>query len=173
VTSGRPHLQRTTRVSLTPARRRDGEDSVQETSAIMTRLREAASLPDTLAVAFDAFEAIRQLARDCEDRLPGLLATFMTTADAAVDGREAITTAPALPPPAHTGIAVSVPAPSAPVEDVAAALAALGAVLAERLRHAATIAMTSADQTACQNAALAAGRIWQLMTGAEDGTCPR
>jgi hypothetical protein len=146
---------------------------VQETSAIMTQLREAASLPDTLAAAFDAFEAIRQLARDCEDRVPGLLAAFMTTADAAVDGREAITIAPAVPPPDRAGAAVSVPAPSTPVEEVAVALAALGAVLAERLWHAATIATTSADQTACQNAALAAGRIWQLMTGAEDGACPR
>jgi hypothetical protein len=46
-------------------------------------------------------------------------------------------------------------------------------VLAERLRHAATIATAVGDQTACADAALAAGRIWQLMTGTEDGTCPR
>jgi hypothetical protein len=171
--TGRRHSLRTTSVSLSATCRRDDEDSVEEMGGIMTRLREAASLPETLAVAFDAFEAIRQLARDCEDRVPGLLAAFMTAADAAVDGREAITTAPALPPPAHAGTADSVPAPSAPVEEVAAALAALGAVLAERLWHAATIAATAGDQTACQDAALAAGRIWQLMTGAEDGACPR
>jgi hypothetical protein len=146
---------------------------VQETSGIMRRLRDAGSLPDTLTVSFDAFEAIRQLARDCEDRVPGLLAAFMTTADAAVDGREAIATAPALSPAGRASTAVSVPGPSAPVQEVAAALAALGAVLAQRLCHAATIATTSGDQTACQDAALAARRIWQLMTGAEDGACPR
>ena len=43
---------------------------MEEISGIMTRLRDAASLPDTLAAAFDAFEAIRQLARDCENRVP-------------------------------------------------------------------------------------------------------
>ncbi len=73
----------------------------------MTRLREAAGLPDTLAVAFDAFEAIRQLAHDCEDSVPSLLAAFLTTADAA--GREAITAAPALPPPGCAGTAVPLP----------------------------------------------------------------
>ena len=36
-------------------------------------------------------------ARDCQDRVPELFAAFMTTADAAVDGREALTTAPSLP----------------------------------------------------------------------------
>ena len=78
-------------------------DGVQEIIRIMNRLRDAAGLPDTLAVSFDAFEAIRQLARDCENRVPALFAAFMTTADAAVDGREAITIAPGLPPPGVNG----------------------------------------------------------------------
>ena len=42
-------------------------DSMQDTSGIMTRLRGATTLPDTLAAGFDAFEVIRHLARDCED----------------------------------------------------------------------------------------------------------
>ena len=44
---------------------------MRETSAIEARLRAAATLTDTLAAGFDAFEIIRLLARDCEDRVPG------------------------------------------------------------------------------------------------------
>ena len=95
----RESLQRATRTDLQCATRTERWTGVEEISGIMTRLRDAASLPDTLAVAFDAFEVIRQLARDCESRVPALFAAFMTTADAAVDGREAVTTAPALPQP--------------------------------------------------------------------------
>jgi hypothetical protein len=115
-------------------------DVVKEIRGIVTRLRDAASLPDTLAVAFDAFEVIRQLARDCESRVPALFAAFMTTADAAVDGREAITIAPALPQPRGAGVAVSVTGPNSPVEEIAGDLAGLGAALRERPRRAATIA---------------------------------
>jgi hypothetical protein len=71
---------------------------VQEIGAIQARLREASSVPELLAVSFDAFEAVRVLARSSEEAVPGLFAAFMTAADAAVDGREAITIAPSLPP---------------------------------------------------------------------------
>ena len=103
MTRQQPHAER--RTPVRPATRNANRkvDGVEEISGIMTRLREAASLPDTLAVAFDAFEVIRRLARDCENRIPALFAAFMTTADAAVDGREAITIAPALPSPAVLG----------------------------------------------------------------------
>ncbi len=63
-----------------------------EANSIEVRLEQAASLPEALAVSFDAFEVIRMAARDCQDRVPELFAAFMTTADAAVDGREALTT---------------------------------------------------------------------------------
>jgi len=70
---------------------------MQETGSIQARLQAASTLPDTLAVSFDAFEAIRLAARNCVDRIPELFAAFMTTADAAVKGREALTAAPSLP----------------------------------------------------------------------------
>ena len=147
---------------------------MQEISRIVTRLREAASLPDTLAAGFDAFEAVRQVARACEDRVPALFAAFMTTADAAVDGREAVTIAPALPRPARAAAAaaVSVPAADASVEEIAGALAGLGALLADRLSRASALAATAADRAACTQAAQAAGRICQLMTRADDDACP-
>ena len=47
----------------------EADDDMQDTGAIEARLRAAASLPDLLAATFDAFEAIRQIARDCEDQV--------------------------------------------------------------------------------------------------------
>jgi hypothetical protein len=147
-------------------------DSMQDTSGIMTRLRGATTLPDTLAAAFDAFEVIRHLARDCEDKFPAQFAAFMTAADAAVDGREAITIAPGLPP-GRAGTGVSRPGRTAPMEEIAGALASLGAVLRDRLSHAATVAATAGDRAACAGAAQAAGRICQLMAGGEVDSRPR
>lgn len=98
---------------------------------IQARLREASSLAELLAVSFDAFEAIRVLARSSEDTVPGLFAALMTTADAAVDGREAITIAPSLSwAPGSTPFAS--PAAADPgIETITDALAALGALLNE------------------------------------------
>ena len=71
---------------------------MRKTTAAETRLRQAATIPDILAASFDAFEVTRLLARDSENAVPALFAAFMTTADAAVDGREAVTAAPSFPP---------------------------------------------------------------------------
>jgi hypothetical protein len=68
------------------------------TSGIEDRLEQAATLPETLAASFDAFEAIRIAARERRDRVPELFAAFMTAADAAVDGREALTIGSSLQP---------------------------------------------------------------------------
>ena len=132
-------------------------------SSAEVRLREAASLPEVLDAGFAAFEAIRITARACEDQVPGLFAAFMTTADAAVDGREALTVAPSLPRrsgrrPEH---ASSADAGAGQAIDV---LALLAAVLRERLAEAGGKADLPGDRAACRDAASAAGRICQLMT---------
>jgi hypothetical protein len=136
---------------------------VPEANDIAERLRQAASLPEVLAAGFDAFEAIRLTARDCQDRVPALFAAFMTTAGAAVDGREALTIAPSLPLDGGTSPAVAMPT-GADAGQTADALAALAAVLRDRLTDAATQADLPGDRTACQDAAEAAGQICQLMT---------
>jgi hypothetical protein len=136
---------------------------VPEANGIAERLRQAASLPEVLAVGFDAFEAIRLAARDCQERVPGLFAAFMTTADAAVDGREALTIAPSLPLDGGTSPGVAMPT-GGDAGQAADALAVLAAVLRDRLTDAATHADLPGDRTACQNAAEAAGQICQLMT---------
>src|ERR1022692_1301571 len=70
---------------------------MHDTEEISTRLRDAATLPDLLAASFDAFEIVRILVRSCDNLAPEVFAAFMTTADAAVDGREAVTAVTGLP----------------------------------------------------------------------------
>jgi hypothetical protein len=134
-----------------------------QADTIEARLRQAASLLEILDAGFDAFEAIRMTGRDYQDRVPGLFAALMTTADAAMDGREALTAAPSLP---LTGSAQPghVVAADADVGHAADAVAALAALVRDRLTEAADLADTPDDRTACQEAAEAAGRICQLMT---------
>jgi hypothetical protein len=138
---------------------------VHDVEVIVTRLRDARALPELLAASFDAFEAIRVLARGSDDLAPWLFAAFMTAADAAVDGTQAITIAPSL---SLTPIGTLIVAPSAAdadIDTVADALAELGELLDERLMHAADRALLSGDRTACQEAAEAGRRIQQLMAG--------
>jgi hypothetical protein len=142
---------------------------MREIGAIMARLREAAELPALLAVGFDAFEAIRILARGAEDAVPALFAAFMTAADAAVDGREAITIAPSLPS-AHAGglPADREPGASDSIENVTGTLAVLGELLDGHFTDAAACASLPGDRAACQEAAAAARQIHLLMAGHGD-----
>jgi len=140
---------------------------------IEARLQASATLPDTLAACFDAFEIVRHLARDCEDRDPTLFAAFMSTADAALDGREAITVAPSLPPQGRSGTPASVRTADASADQVASALASLGAVLRGRLFDAAACSAIAGDMVACTTAAKAASRVCQLMARSSDDRCPR
>lgn len=136
--------------------------NVTGTSSIKVRLDQAASLPETLAAAFEAFEAIRMAARDCQDWAPELFAAFMTAADAAVDGQEALTLAPSLPQIADVGPSGAVAADT-DLGQVADALAALAGMFSDGLGRAARSADVAGDRAACRDAAHAAGRIWQLM----------
>ena len=56
----------------------------------------AASLPDVVDASIGAFELIRITARRLQDDVPGLFGAFMMSADAAIDGHEALTVAPSL-----------------------------------------------------------------------------
>ena len=126
-------------------------------------LREASSLPEILDAGFAAFEAIRITARACEDQVPGLLAAFMSTADAAVDGREALTVAPSLPRP--SGRRPEHPSSAdAGAGQAIDAVAQLASVLRKRLAAAVGHADLPGDQAACRDAASAAARICRLMT---------
>jgi hypothetical protein len=131
------------------------------------RLLQAASLPETLAAGFDTFEAIRRAARNCQDRVPALFAAFMTAADAAVDGREALTIAPSLPLADRAWLRDEVAA-CTDAGPAAATLAALAVMLRDQLYRAAAVAEEPGDRAACHDAAAAAERICQLMTRDDD-----
>jgi hypothetical protein len=94
----------------------------------------------------------------------------MTAADAAVDGREAVTAAPSLPSGGGGGTGGLPVAPDADVGEIADDMAALAVLLGERLGYAATLSTTPADQAACEEAAEAAGRICRLMARGHDDT---
>ena len=136
---------------------------MHDVEVITARLRDARSLPVLLAAGFDAFEAIRVIARGYEDTAPVLFAAFMTAADAAVDGREALTIAPSLSPAPEVTTITSPPAAGADIDTITDALAALGALLDERLAHAADRALAAGDRAACQEAAQAGRRIHLLL----------
>jgi hypothetical protein len=137
-------------------------DDMTPADGIEARLRMAAGLPEMLAAGFDAFEVIRLTARDWQDRATGLFGAFMTAADAAVDGREALTIAPSLPPDDGAGPRSAIAAGINPGQ-AADALAVIASALQNRLTAAAARGHLPADRAACQDAAAAAGRICQLM----------
>jgi len=136
---------------------------VDDLPALAVRLQHDAGLPATLAASFDAFEAIRRLARRCQDVDPDLFAAFMTTASEAADGRDVITTAPSLPP-GRAAPPATAPMPADGPAAAADAITALTIVLARRLDDVAGQAVTPGDRAACHDAAEAASRIRQLMT---------
>lgn len=136
-------------------------NQVQDITEIGARLRAAVALPDLLAASFDAFEIVRQVARSSDHRAPELFAAFMMTANAAVDGREAVTIAPAMP--AGGSSHASVAAAGASIGEITAALTTLSALLADCLTRAATLTAEPGDQLACAQAAGAARRIRDLM----------
>ncbi len=141
---------------------------MHEIDAIKTRLQEATDLPALLTAGFDAFETIRALARGSEDENPALFAAFMTAADAAVDGREALTIAPSLPPGRAGPLASRDPAASGTPGQVTEALADLAGVLRSCLTAAESQTSSGGgDYAACQEAAAAAGHISLLMAGDE------
>jgi len=148
-------------------------DGVQKIAAVQARLREESSVPALLATSFDAFEAVRALARSSEDVVPAFFASFMTAADAAVDGREAITIAPSLPSARVSPLFANPLAADADIETITDVLAALGALLGDRLADAANRAHTPGDRAACAEAAKAGRRIHQLMARDDNDHCPR
>lgn len=141
--------------------------------ALTARIHGSTSLAELLDAGFDAFEAIRLVARAYEDRAPSLFAAFMTAAVAAVEGRNALNEASSLtpahsdPPPAPTLSA------AASANHVADDLASLAALLAKRLAEASTQAVLAGDRAACQHAARIAADIYSLLARDSDASATR
>jgi hypothetical protein len=127
-----------------------------------------AGLPQALGLAFETFEAIRQLARRYENQSPDLFAAFMSAAVAAADGRDAVLTAHTVPSHTPGPDEPSQPGPGADQHEVADSIAASAAALATRLDHAAGRAETTQDRQACHDAAAAARHIRDLLASTDD-----
>lgn len=134
---------------------------MNELDAITARLRGSTALAGLLDAGFDAFEVIRLVARAGEDLAPELFAAFITTAGTAVEGRNALGGAPSLPPATRRpAITMSAAASAGQIADELAALAAL---LAQRLAEAGAQAVREGDRAACQHATCAAVDIHRLL----------
>jgi len=121
------------------------------------------TLPEILSAAFDTFEAVRHLARRCEDQAPDLFPVFMSAAAAAAAGRDAIAHAPALPVLTRQVSVTSQPGIDAGPEQAADSIAASASALATALGHWAALAPDPRDRRACRDAASAATQICHLM----------
>lgn len=132
-------------------------------------LNQASGLDEILCAAYDAFEDMLPVIRGHEDQAGGMFAAFVLSAASAADGRDAVATAPSLPPlcPHERAVAAGRPDGEARVEDVARGLASLSELLASRLVNAARSAADPGDQAACTEAARHAANIHALLTGGE------
>ena len=131
------------------------------------RLCEASGLAAVLDAAYDAFEGMLPVIAACQDHPGSLFAAFGKSAVSAAEGRNAILLAPSLP----SCCLHETPAPGEEshrgedVEIIAAGLAAVSVLLADRLAQAAKSAPDYRDRAACRSATRRARDIHALLTG--------
>ena len=136
------------------------------TCIVSARLREASGPAAVLDAAYGAFEAMLPVIRACQDHAGSLFAAFGKSAASAADGRNAILLAPSLP----SRCLHETPAPGEEshrgedVASIAAGLAAVSVLLADRLAQAAKSAPDYRDRAACRSAARRARDIHALLT---------
>jgi hypothetical protein len=145
---------------------------MDELGAVTARVAGSTTLAGLLDASFDAFEAIRQVARGCEDRAPELFAAFVVAAGTATEGRNALNDAPSLPGVYGDQALAPIVNMAADVGHVADELAGLAALLAQRLAEAAALADLAGNREACQRATRAAADIYQLLGRDTDATAP-
>jgi hypothetical protein len=130
------------------------------------RLREASGLAAVLDAAYDAFEGMLPVIAACQGQAGSRFAAFGKSAAAAGEGRNAILLAPSLP----SCCLHETPAPGEEshhgedVEIIAAGLAAVSVLQADRLVQAAKSAPDYRDRAACRSAARRARDIHTLLT---------
>jgi hypothetical protein len=135
---------------------------VEQIKLIHQRLVAADGLPALLAAAWDTFELVQTAASARAGDSPDLYPAFTFARGSAVNGRNALTVAPSMPPvPADATPTPTDPTPN--VDRIADALAALASALSKRLRESAELAPDPADRSACQNAARESDQITSLL----------
>ena len=143
---------------------------------IRQRIGAAANLADVLDASYEAFEAMMSVIDGYHDASGPFYAGLVMAAAAAADGRDALLSAPSLPPPSRDDIrpsglpagagsaGVRVQAADDPV-DAAATVAALSSSVASCLRGAAATADAAGDRAACLDAARYADEVLVLTRG--------
>jgi hypothetical protein len=141
---------------------------MSDIAAVRARLERASDLPGVLDAAYDAFEAMLPVIGGQEDRVGGGFAAFVMAGASAANGRDAVASAPSLPPaaPGSTAQAAGDPLVDVGEEEAAAVLAGLSGLLASRLLDAASWTVDAADRAACADAARHARAVWSLLAGA-------
>jgi hypothetical protein len=134
---------------------------VRKIELVERQLLDADDLADVLVVAWEIFGLVGGLAADCADRAPDMYPAFMFARGAAVNGRNAVASAPSMPP-GRSVLAESSKPSATDMYEVADAIAGLASALGARLREAARLA-DDGDRIACQNAARDADRIVGLL----------
>jgi hypothetical protein len=130
---------------------------------VRKRLDQASEVAAILDAAYDAFESTLSVLRAHEDPGDPMFGAVVMAAASAADGRDAVLSAPSLPPRALQ--AADAEEKHAAVEPVADVLARLSELLAARLDDAGRIAPDPDDQAACQAAARWARDIHSLLSG--------
>jgi hypothetical protein len=129
------------------------------------RLRDAGGLAAVLDASYDAFEGMLPVIAARQDHAGSLFAAFGKSAMSAAEGRNAILLAPSLPPCCLH----ETPAPAEEshrgedVEIIAAGLATVSMLIADRLVQAAKSAPDYRDRAACRSAARRARDIHALL----------
>ena len=137
---------------------------MRQIELIERQLLDADGVADVLAVGWEIFELVGALAGASAGQAIDMYPAFMFARGSAVDGRNAIAAAPSLPADRPTVAGIPVLSVGE-VEEVADALAGLASALSARLREAARLAADDGDRIACEDAALDADRIRELLAG--------
>jgi hypothetical protein len=138
---------------------------MEDIEMLRARLSAAATVVDTLTVAWDIFEFIQTVADGCADREPELFAAFLFAMAAAAEGRDAAGFAPSMPDAPGVSVASSAWG-TIDLLEIAGQLAGLAGALEGRLAVAAGCAGDAGDRRACEHAAGQAGQIRVLLTPA-------
>ena len=141
---------------------------MSQISDLSNRLGQASDLPSTVGAASDAFDGIRLALCGREDPASGMFAALVMSGMAAIDGRDAITRAPSLPLSflRREDAAPRTAGEEPGIRDLAAELAGLARLLADRLAEVGRAAALAGDQDACAQAAACAREIHGLLAGA-------
>jgi hypothetical protein len=131
------------------------------------RLHEARGLPAVLDAAYDAFETIRSVLREHDNPAEAMFVSFVMSATAAANARDAIGFAPSLPP--HRLVRAYAPGdnpqPEVSAGELAGAVAGLSQLIADKLAQAASSVPGIRDRAACADACQDASDIHVLLTG--------